>query len=74
MRKNEMVEELDPKITDKPPARCAECDRVMDHYNIYLSPTNIEKVVCWQCMNRDEKGFFAKRDFNRRSRRGVIPR
>lgn len=69
-----MVEELDPKITDKPPARCAECDRLTDHYNVQLSPTNIEKVVCWQCMNRDEKGFFAKRDFSRRSRRGVIPR
>lgn len=69
-----MIEELDPKITEKPPARCVECDRMMDHYNVYVSPTNEEKVVCWQCMNRDEKNFFAKRDFSRRSRRGVIPR
>jgi hypothetical protein len=69
-----MVEELDPKITGKPPARCAECDRMMEHYNVQVSPTNEEKVVCWQCGSRDEKGFFAKRDFSRRSRRGVIPR
>lgn len=59
---------------EKKPARCAECDRIMTHYNIYLSPDNDEKVVCWQCMNRDDKGFFAKRDFYRKGRRGVIPR
>ncbi len=69
-----MVEELDPKITEKPPALCSECDRLMEHYNVYVSPTNEEKVVCWQCQMRDEKNFFAKRDFSRRSRRGVIPR
>ncbi len=69
-----MSEEKISNINAKPPARCAECDRVKDHYNIELSPTNIERVVCWQCMNRAEKGFFAKRDFSRRSRHGVIPR
>lgn len=69
-----MNENFDPKITEKPPERCTECDRVMEHYNVYLSPTNEEKIVCYQCMNRDEKRFFAKRDFSRRSRRGVIPR
>lgn len=74
MRENQMIEELDPKITEKPAARCAECDRMMDHYNVYVSPTNEEKIVCWQCTTRDEKNFFAKRDFRRRSRRGVIPR
>lgn len=63
-----------PPAAEKPPARCSECDRMMEHYNVYLTPTNEEKVVCWECMNRDEKGFFAKRDFRRQSRRGVIPR
>ncbi|MBA2493078.1 MAG: hypothetical protein H0V31_00110 [Acidobacteria bacterium] len=60
--------------TEKPPARCSECDRVMEHYNVFVSPTNVEKTICWECMTRDEKGFFAKRDFSRNSRRGMIPR
>ena len=70
----ETIVTIDPKITDKPPARCTECDRIMEHYNLYLSPDNDEKVICWQCMNRDLKNFFAKRDFRRSARRGVIPR
>ncbi len=69
-----MVEELDPKMTDKPEVRCAECDRLTEHYNIFLSPANEERAVCWECRMRDEKNFFAKRDFSRSSRRGVIPR
>jgi len=60
--------------TEKPPARCTECDRIMTHYNVFLSPDNEEKIICWQCMNRDLKNFFAKRDFYRSSRGGVIPR
>ena len=59
---------------EKPPARCVECDRVMEHYNTFLSPTNEVKIVCWECMNREDKNFFAKRDFSRKARRGVIPR
>lgn len=69
-----MIESIDPKITEKPPARCSECDRMMEHYNVFISPINEEVVVCWECMQRDERGFFAKRDFRRSSRRGVIPR
>ena len=69
-----MITEIDPKETEKPAARCAECDRLMEHYNVYVSPTNEEKVVCWECQSRDEKNFFAKRDFHRSSRRGVILR
>lgn len=69
-----MITEIDPKQMDKTPVRCAECDREMEHYNIFVSPTNEEKNVCWQCLQRDEKGFFARRNFNRRSRSGVIPR
>ena len=62
------------EATEKPPARCSECDREMEHYNVFISPTNEKKIVCWECMTRDEKNFFAKRDFSRNSRRGVIPR
>ena len=69
-----MIEEKDPKETGKTPVRCAECDREMEHYNTFVSPTNEERSVCWQCLEREEKGFFAKRDFRRSSRSGTIPR
>ena len=58
----------------KPVVRCSECDRETDHYYTFLSPTNDERNVCWECQMREEKGFNAKRDFRRSSRRGVIPR
>lgn len=58
----------------KEAAVCSECDREVDHYNTYLSPANETQVICWQCRMRDEKGFNAKRDFRRQSRRGYIPR
>ena len=64
----------DPKNTERPAARCTECDREVDHYNTFLLPTGERRVVCWECIAREEKGFFAKRDFRRDSRRGVIPR
>ena len=69
-----MMTQIDPKITEKPLFRCAECDTETEHYNIYITPTNEEKPVCWECMQRDDKGFFAKRTFYRRSRTGKIPR
>jgi DNA-directed RNA polymerase subunit RPC12/RpoP len=69
-----MIETQDPKTMDKPTVRCAECDREVEHYNTFLSPSNEERVVCWECLGRDERGFNAKRDFHRDSRRGVIPR
>lgn len=69
-----MTETIDTKETDKTPVRCAECDREMEHYNTFISPSNEIKNVCWECLQREEKGFFAKRDFRRSSRRGVIPR
>jgi len=69
-----MIETLDPKSTDKPEARCSECDREVEHYNTFLSSTNESSVVCWECLGRHEKGFNAKRDFRRDARSGVIPR
>lgn len=62
------------ETSEKPAVRCSKCDREMDHYNTFLSPTNEEIVVCWQCLAREEKGFNAKRDFRRTARSGVIVR
>ena len=56
------------------PARCTDCDREVTHYNTFISPTDEKRGVCWQCLERDEKGFFAKRGFTRDSRFGAIRR
>jgi len=69
-----MIESVDTKETEKIAVRCSECDREMTHYNNFLSPSNEVRNICWECLQRDEKGFFAKRDFHRSSRRGIIPR
>lgn len=69
-----MLTTTDSKTMDKPTVRCSECDREVVYFNTFLSPTNIESTVCWQCLARKEKGFNAKRDFRRVSRSGVIPR
>lgn len=69
-----MIDALDPKISHKPVVRCDECDRLMHHYNTFVNPTNEVRNVCWECLARTEKGFFAKRDFRRGSRTGYIPR
>ena len=69
-----MIENTDPKISHKPEVRCEECDRLMHHYNTFLSPTNERHVICWECLERQEKGFFAHRDFGRGARKGYIPR
>ena len=50
------------------------CDREVVHYNTFVTSHDVQYVICWECMQREEKGFFAKRDFQRASRRGVIPR
>ena len=69
-----MIDSIDPKIGKKPLVRCSECDREVDHFNTFLSPTNETTVVCWECLQREEKGFNATRGFHRSSRTGVIPR
>ena len=68
--------ELDaPNDVDvKAPVRCSECDREMDHYVTFISPTNEERPICWECLEREEKGFNAKRGFKREARYGDIPR
>ena len=72
--KNEMIETIDPKTIDRPAVRCSMCDREMEHYNTFVSPTNERETICWQCMTRQEKGFFAHRGFRRGARHGYIPR
>jgi len=69
-----MIQTMDPKDTDKPVMRCSECDRETEHYNIFVAPTNEPSVVCWECLQRQEKGFNARRDFHREARSGNIPR
>ncbi len=69
-----MIESIDPKTTEKPIVRCAKCDREVEHYNTFVEPDNETVHVCWECVQREEKGFFAKRDFRRSSRFGTIPR
>ncbi len=69
-----MVESIDPKITGRPRKRCTECDREMDHYNVWLKPDGETAVICWECKARKEKGFFAHRSFHRGARGGYIPR
>ena len=68
------TESMDPKLIKHSRVRCVECDREMDHYNTLVSPTNERTNVCWECLARKEKGFFAHRDFRRGARTGVIPR
>jgi hypothetical protein len=69
-----MIESIDPKVNAKPPVRCDECDREVDHYNTFVKPTNEKHNVCWECLQRQEKGFFAHRTFRRGARTGYIPR
>lgn len=59
---------------DKPAARCVECDREMEHYITFTSPTNAEENICWECNEREEKGFNTKRGWHREARHGDIPR
>lgn len=69
-----MITTLDPTLTEKPLARCTECDEEVENYNVFLSPSGEESVVCWRCLAREEKGFNAMPGFQRLGRRGVIPR
>jgi hypothetical protein len=50
------------------------CDREMNHYNAFLTRGGGTRIICWECLAREEKGFNAKRDFRREARSGYIPR
>ena len=67
-----MINLTENNVLDKQPARCVECDRIMDHYITFTSPTNEEQVVCWNCYDRAEKGFNTKRDWKRSARQKQI--
>jgi len=69
-----MIESIDPKVTEKPVARCSRCDREVEHYNTFLMPDNDVRVLCAECLARIEKGFNTARDYRRHARSGFIPR
>ena len=67
-----MIEMTTNNADDKPPVRCVECDREMEHYITFTSPTNEEQNICWECYDREEKGFNTKRDWKRSARQKQI--
>lgn len=69
-----MIETTDPKNINRSVARCTECDREVEHYNTFLMPSNDLRIVCWECLQRDEKGFISNRPFYRQARSHTIPR
>lgn len=69
-----MIEAIDPKMTPKPALRCASCDTETEYYVTFLTPKNLEQNFCWVCVQREDKGFNAKRGFYREARQGDIPR
>ncbi|HXF43025.1 MAG TPA: hypothetical protein VNK26_04730 [Pyrinomonadaceae bacterium] len=69
-----MLDSIDPKLSHRPTRRCEECDEETNHYIIRFNPKNEPRVICHNCLSREEKGFFAKPGFQRASRWGVIPR
>lgn len=67
-----MIETTLNNVDDKAPVRCVECDREMEHYITFTSPTNEEQNICWECYDRQEKGFNTKRDWKRTARQKQI--
>lgn len=49
----------------RPLERCFECDEETAYYNIFISPTNERKVICWECLSKEEKGFTARYGYSR---------
>ncbi len=52
--------------------RCVECDREVDNYVTFVSPTNETQDICWDCQQRADKGFNTKRDWKRSARQKDI--
>ena len=67
-----MIEATLNHVDQKPAQRCVECDREMEHYITFTSPTNEEQNICWECYDRSEKGFNTKRDWKRTPRQKQI--
>jgi hypothetical protein len=65
-----MAEQKDPALTDAPARRCSQCDREMTHYNVFVSPTDEERPICWQCLAREEKGLTLSGIFHDRRGEG----
>lgn len=50
---------------NRPIERCFECDEESRYYNVFISPTNERKIVCWECLSNVEKGFTARYGYSR---------
>ena len=50
---------------DKPVERCSECDEESKYYNVFITPSNERRIVCSECLMKDEKGFTAHYGFQR---------
>ncbi len=67
-----MIETITNNAEPKSIVRCAECDREVDNYVTFLSPTNETQNVCWDCQQRADKGFNTKREWKRNARQNDI--
>ncbi len=67
-----MTEETSNNKDPKEIARCSECDRENTHYFSFILPSNEVKIVCWECQDREDKGFNMKRTWKRSSRQHSI--
>jgi hypothetical protein len=67
-----MIETTLNNVDNKSAVRCVECDREMEHYITFTGSTNQEENVCWQCTDRQEKGYNTKRDWKRSARQKDI--
>ncbi len=63
-----MLETIANNAEPKPPARCTECDNVRTHYFSFVLPSNEVKIVCWECQDREDKGYNMKPSFKRNRR------
>lgn len=53
--------------TKRPVERCSECDEESRYYNVFITPTNERRIVCWECLSKEEKGFTSRYGFRRGS-------
>jgi hypothetical protein len=67
-----MPEIIANNAESKPLARCTECDRETTHYFSFVLPTNEVKIVCWECQDREDKGYNMKPAWKRDRRQQDI--
>lgn len=67
-----MLETITNNAEPKAITRCVECDREVDNYVTFVSPTNETENICWDCQQRADKGFNTKPEWRRRARQKDI--